>query len=495
MLQTVAACAAGCVLSASSAAAPIADSDPANDTPLGAQGPIGPDGWLATFATSNDVDYGYINIKAGQLVTFKLRGQSGCLGGFNTTASLSGFEDANGISRRQDGTISVHTDGSGDLAWTSPDDPVRVLVRSGVGYSRPLGCQVLFTATPASSILQGPLPAPAPRNVAAVLPTDVVAGVPFSATASGNAYSGDALSSWVSSSACGSIPNSDSASSAAPATLTRGPFSKQVTAESVETGNFLLCLGLHSTALAELPDRIESVPLAVRKPNASGTIKLANNGWFTRAGGTTTVTINVTAEISRRFFLTLSNANRPCGTRWNDDDSYYTTVIGDSSSSSKTLTAGAQTLTSEISVPSTAGTYNVCGYVQGSSTSAEADLVIQTPLHSGQRRPVPAATIKSAAIRLPRYGKPTVTVGCSNISTDTCRVFLTVKRGKSTIGTARGVIRGGKERRLSFAISRANERLVTRRRSVRVRITGTSANNAGEVRTVRAKTVQLRKPR
>ncbi len=88
-------------------------------------------------------------------------------------------------------TVYSGTGGAGPFTWTTPDLPVRVLVDAVVTQHYGQGCSVLFKVTPASAIINGPLPDPPVRTMQIAAPNGPVAGTASQISISGTAYLGD----------------------------------------------------------------------------------------------------------------------------------------------------------------------------------------------------------------------------------------------------------------------------------------------------------------
>lgn len=263
--RIVVALAAGALLPASASAAPLTETEP-NETVVTANGPIPADGWISTRNTSNDRDYSWVNLRPQQQVTLSMTSLGGC---GNVGAEV----------QATDALGREHLDASiGSYAWTTPDLPVRLDIRAFDSF---VGCVRLFKVSPASAILDGPLPAPPPRGVQIGLPATVTVGSQATFTLAGAAYLGDKVGFKLmpaSSGPCatsrsypaslGDAPTDETWSGA----LLPGAFTIPVSRTPLKTGTYVACAWVLSSD-DSLPDLVASAGVAVKgKPGVSAKI-------------------------------------------------------------------------------------------------------------------------------------------------------------------------------------------------------------------------------
>ncbi len=233
----------------------LVESEP-NDTVLEADGPVPGSGFLSTRSTSNDHDRFVLRLQPQRQVTLTLTRISGC-----RASTDFGLDRTDGYEEISLGNQfrEVYT-----KSWTTPVVPVEYIGDLYGDYDSPTNqCTTSVVVSPADAVIEGPLPARAPRN-AAVGPVDAVDGKDFTVTVTGNAYAGDTLYSWTSSSAttCGDIDYAD-VETPVPA----GPYSVPVTLPGVDAGTVTVCSVLHQAASTLIPDAVGTSRVAVRAPN------------------------------------------------------------------------------------------------------------------------------------------------------------------------------------------------------------------------------------
>lgn len=225
------------VIPAGATAAPLDESEP-NESVLAANGPFPADGFTTTRNTSNDRDYGYTYLQAGQQVTFSTTVISGsnCSGYVPVTAT--DWLGRVSLDRRR-----VYT---GDTySWTTPSSPVRLDVGDpGTG----INCKLLFKVQPSPAVFAGPLPSAPARFVAPDPNIVLVAGSKQKLTLTGSAWEDDRATARLQPASSGQCPAADdspSDSGAYPARwsapLVSGAFSSQIEIEGGTAGVAYLC--------------------------------------------------------------------------------------------------------------------------------------------------------------------------------------------------------------------------------------------------------------
>ena len=235
------------------AAEMLMESEP-NDTVLEADGPIPAAGYLATRSTSNDVDKFILRLQPQRQVTLTMQRVSGC---YRSTSFYLTRSDA-----YEQVSFFGWTDGVTTESWTTPVVATEYIGQLGSDFSTGYPCTVSVVVSPADAVIEGPLPA-RPARDATIAPVDAVADKDFTATVTGNAYSGDKLTTWSTTSpSCSSTP-SDAVETLVPA----GPFSVPVTVPGESAGVVNVCSALRNPNYTLIPSIVVTRPVAIRAPN------------------------------------------------------------------------------------------------------------------------------------------------------------------------------------------------------------------------------------
>jgi hypothetical protein len=428
-------------------AAPLTETEP-NEDVLTANGPIPPDGWVATKNTTNDVDVAFIRLAGRQQVTFSVQ----ALGANCLTDATVVDEDGETQFRTSFGAgTSPET-----KTWTTPRDAAQYTVRMGYGT----GCQGLFKVSPASAVINGPLPPlDYGRTLTVSAPTTAVEGQSVSFGVSGVAAYKDQLAVAVQAGGCSSRPPTSTTSSRDDDPLgvemPGGAFSSPGAGTAPGDGPASACAWLVD-GLGKLPVIVGQQSFFVATPPASIKLKAASR---TRQGSTFKVTATATGGTGRRAIVDLNKPGVPCGADARTNARFARVLDAPVSSTEPGSAASDKT---------TPGAYTLCGYVQESDIDPEpAEAVTSRVVQVGTP---PGCRVATASVRRGRL----LPISCTGIpSADTVKIAIR-RRGKSVrVSTSR--VRGGRayarapRTRGTYVVTVSLRGAVIARREVKVR--------------------------
>jgi hypothetical protein len=216
---------------------PLMETEP-NDTPLQANGPFGPDGFVSTINVSDDVDFVIFRLQGERQITLTETSLSDCSG---VTVAIT---EAAGPSV----TSLYFSGGSGytqTRSWTTPRDATEYRAR----FSGAVGCQTLIKVAPADALITGPLPAPSfVRTLSVSAPTQVAQDVAVPVTATGSAAEEDEVAALWTNGGCPVTPDPNADGIVLGDPLATGPYTVTLaTTSPSQAGTATLCTWLHDT--------------------------------------------------------------------------------------------------------------------------------------------------------------------------------------------------------------------------------------------------------
>lgn len=240
------------------AAPPMVESEP-NDTAPEADGPIPAGGYTATRATPDDHDMFVLRLQPQRQVTMTMRRVSGCR--YSVNSNPTSFRLT-----RSDGRTEINfSNWSSQIyshSWTTPAVAVEYIGDiSGDYWWEGNQCTVNIEVTPADAVIEGDMPAPAPRD-AVVTPVDIIENKPFTTTITGHAYSGDTLRYWYAK--AGDTCTSSRQAEVTKAAVPVGTFTVPLTMTAGDAGYATVCLRLRNRDTNLIQDMVAPAPIVVR---------------------------------------------------------------------------------------------------------------------------------------------------------------------------------------------------------------------------------------
>lgn len=220
-------------------AAPLMETEP-NNTPLQANGPFGPEGFVSTINVSDDVDFVIFRLGGERQVSATFSALSGCNSSGNYVYANITDSAGHNIASLAASFSSTRTQ-----TWTTPRDATEYRVRlAGL-----MGCQTLLTVGPADALITGPLPAPAfNRTLTVSAPTQVGQGVAVPVTATGSAAEEDRVAALWTTGGCPVTPDENASGIVLGNLLATGPYTVTLTTTSPQAaGTATLCTWLYDT--------------------------------------------------------------------------------------------------------------------------------------------------------------------------------------------------------------------------------------------------------
>jgi hypothetical protein len=247
-------------------AAPLTETEP-NDSSLSANGPIPPEGFLATRATPDDHDDFILRLQGERQITLTVTQITGC--DQNTNLNPTSFS----LTARDGTTVINFTNFSGEggvdsHSWTTPRDATEYVGDiSGDGWWQGHQCQVLVQVTPADAIITGPLPAPAfTRTLTVSAPSQVGQDVAVPVTATGSAAEDDRVAALWTTGGCSAAPPAGTDGLVLGDLLATAPYTVTLATTSPSTtGTATLCTWLYDT-LGKLQPLLRQQTVTVTPP-------------------------------------------------------------------------------------------------------------------------------------------------------------------------------------------------------------------------------------